>query len=66
MLLLFTMPNCERCKRVKEKLDYEDYEYRLINVLDSDENLELAKKYNIRNAGTVIDDKTGQEYTLPI
>jgi|WetSurMetagenome_2_1015567.scaffolds.fasta_scaffold1192887_2 glutaredoxin-related protein len=64
MYLLFTMPKCPRCDIAKEKLNNKNIEYKEIAVMESKENIALAKKYNIKMAGIVIDDETGKEVKL--
>lgn len=64
MLLLFTMPNCGKCKISKQKLNDKNLEYKEIDVTLSKENANLANKYNIKYAGTIIDDNTGEVFTI--
>jgi glutaredoxin len=60
MLLLFTVHNCPQCKESKDKLKRNNLEYREILVTDSIENAALAARYDIKFAGTIIDDETGK------
>ncbi|MGI6746592.1 MAG: ribonucleoside triphosphate reductase [Acutalibacteraceae bacterium] len=49
--LLFTTKTCPNCKTAKSILDSKDISYVLV---DAEENVELAKKFNIRQAPTLI------------
>lgn len=62
-LLLFTMPNCGQCTVAKTKLEKKSLKFIEIDVSEK-ANLELAKKYNIRMAGTIIDKDTGEEFVI--
>lgn len=56
---LFTTKTCPNCKIAKEYLAQEDYQ-----IIDAEENIELAQKYGVMQAPTLIvisDDKT-QKY----
>lgn len=59
MYLLFSMQNCNQCKRAKENLIKNGMEFKEIDIKESDENIQLARKYNVRYAGTIINDQTG-------
>ena len=53
---IFTASFCQPCKRLKESLEGQD-EYiktRNIKFFDIEESFELALKYNIRTAPTVL------------
>jgi glutaredoxin-related protein len=58
------MKHCALCKLAKEKLEKEGLEFKEIDVMESAENVGLAKKYNIKMGGTIIDDETGKEIKL--
>lgn len=60
MYLLFTMPNCGQCLIVKHKLQEKGIKYQEIDVTISKENRELAERYEIKMAGTIIDGDTGE------
>lgn len=63
-LLLFTMPNCHVCEETKRKLKEKKLIYREIKVMDNKENQELAIKYNVKMAGTVINEETGEKIDI--
>jgi glutaredoxin len=63
-LLLFTMPNCGRCLISKHKLEKRNLEFTEIDVTKSQDNIELAKKYNVKVGGIIIDTKTGGEFQI--
>ena len=48
---LFTTSTCPNCKAVKEILREEEVE---VQVIDAEEHPELAKKYGIRQAPTLV------------
>lgn len=56
-LLLFTTPSCPNCKIAKNFLDKVGAEY---NVIDATENTELAKKYGVMMAPTLIAVSSGE------
>jgi glutaredoxin len=58
------MPNCPKCKEVKTLLDSRGIEYKTIDVMQSQNNKDLAVKYKVRSGGTVIDDETGEVFTI--
>ena len=64
MYLLFTTPTCGKCKMIKNFLIQKDVPFTEVNIVESKENLELAQKYNISVAGTIINSETGQQVNL--
>lgn len=60
MYLLFTIPNCGICNNNKRQLEQKQIEFQEIKVMESDKNQELARKYNVRMGGTIIDSNTGK------
>jgi glutaredoxin-related protein len=58
-LLLFTMPNCGQCDIAKKKLEDNKIPYTEVPVMENKKNIDLANKYNIKMAGTIIDTETG-------
>ena len=59
MKYLFTTKTCPNCKIAKEMLSDEQYE-----LVDAEENAELAKKYGVMQAPTlvVVDGEDTQKY----
>jgi ribonucleoside-triphosphate reductase len=57
--LLFVTPTCPNCKLAKEYLKDEDF-----TVVDATENVDLAKKYGIMTAPTlvIVDGENAQKY----
>lgn len=60
MLLLFTQPGCMQCLISKRKLEEKRLKYKEIDVSKSQENMDLAIKYDVKTGGTIIDDETGE------
>ena len=64
LYLVFTTLYCPKCKEIKEKLKEQGIEYKEISVMKSQKNRELAKKYNVQAAGTVINATTGERIEI--
>lgn len=64
MYLIFTQPACSNCILNKKVLDEKGIEYKEIDVTSSQENIELANKYNVRMGGTVVNEDTGEHVNV--
>jgi hypothetical protein len=53
------MPNCHICNLAKDKLKSRNIPFTEIKVMDNEKNMQLAKEYNVKMAGTIIDTETG-------
>jgi glutaredoxin len=60
MYLLFTTPRCGRCFSVKNSLTQKGIPFKEVNIVESQENLELAQRYGIQIGGSIIDTDTGR------
>ena len=60
MYLIFTTPNCGRCKVVKNIFEQKNVPFKEVNIVESQENLELAQRYGIQIGGSIIDTDTGR------
>ena len=62
-MLLFTVPNCHQCEISKEKLEKHGIPYTEIKVNEKN-NMTVAVKYNVKQAGTIIDTETGDVFEI--
>lgn len=64
MYLLFTMPHCPQCTKVKSLLKEKGIKYTEYDVVKDPEGLKLARKYNVKMGGAIVDVKTGQHVDI--